>query len=53
MCIYCLFNDEKSAKKVWSKNLVYKGIFRLLIRIPSAYTISNELLQIIFYYLNI
>ena len=28
-CIYCLLNDKKSAQKVCSKDLVYKGTFRL------------------------
>ena len=32
--IYCLLNDKKSAQKVWSKDLVYKGTFRLSRRTP-------------------
>ena len=34
MCRYCLLNDKKSAQKVWFKDLVYKGTFRLSSRTP-------------------
>ena len=26
---YCLLNEKKSAQKIWSKDLMYKGTFRL------------------------
>ena len=51
--MYCLSNDKKSAQKVWSKDLVYKVTFRLSSRTPHAYKISYELLDLIFYHLNI
>ena len=50
---YCLLNDKKSAQKVLSKDLVYKGAFRLSSRTPHAYKISYELLYLIFCHLNI
>ena len=49
MQIYCLLNDKKSAQKVWSKDLVYKGTFRLSSRTPHAYKISYEVLHIVFF----
>ena len=33
-CIYCLLNDKKSAKKVWSKDLVYEKTFQLWSHTP-------------------
>ena len=49
LSIHCLLNYKKSAQKVvWSKDLVYKGTFRLSSRTPHAYKVSYELLRIVF-----
>ena len=53
---FCLLNDKKSTQKVWSKDLVYKGTFRLSSRTPHAYKFSYELTQkffLSFKYLNL
>ena len=39
---------KKSAQKVWSKDLVYKGTFQLSSRTPHAYKVSYELTHITF-----
>ena len=38
---YGLLNDKKNAQKVWSKDLVYKGTFRLSSRTPRRDDIEN------------
>ena len=43
-------NDKKSAQKVWPKDLVYKGTFRLSSRTPHTYKISYELLDLVFFF---
>ena len=48
---YCLLNDKKSAQKVWFKDLVYKGTFRLSSRTPHAYKISYELIDLFFFFI--
>ena len=44
--VYRLLSDKKSAQKVWSKDLVYKGTFLLSSRTQHAYKVSYELLHI-------
>ena len=46
--IYYLLNDKKCAQKVWYKDLVYKGSFRLSSRTPHAYKVCYKLLHIVF-----
>ena len=47
---YCLLNDKKYPQKVWSKDLVYKGTFRLSSRTPEQFNVMPRTNYYYYYY---